>query len=95
MPVELDSLSQMRKKIFRVVAAGIKMELVRDFLSQQLFVHLLGGGRESIFIILSAINVDRVSSELCLVLARQKKWIVLVPMRDADGITENIAQQLG
>lgn len=91
MPVKLDGLAQMRKEIFRAMPAGIQMELVGDFLGEQLLMHLLRGGCESVFIILPAIDVDRLSSQLCLVLARQKEWIVLVPMRDVDGVTENIA----
>ena len=92
MPVKLDSFSKVRKKIFRIMTSAIKLELVRNFLGNQLFVHLLCGGCKSVFVLLSAINVDRLSSDLRLILPRQQKRIVLVPMRDVDGITENIAQ---
>src|SRR5256885_1215969 len=85
----------MREKIFRVMPAGIKMELVRDLLGYQLFVHLLCGGCKSVFVLLSAINVDRLSSDLRFVFARQEKWIVLVPMRNINWIAEHTAQQFG
>src|SRR5205823_2363017 len=86
---------KVRKKIFRAMASGIKVELVRDFLGNQLFVYLLCGGCKSVFVLLSAINVDRLSSELRLVFARQEKWIVLVPMRNINWIAEHTAQQFG
>ena len=95
MPVELDGLSQVRKKILRIVASGIKMELVGNSFGQELFMHLLCGGCETIFILLPAINVDCLSSDLRLVLACQKKRIVLVPVRDINWIPEYISQQLG
>src|SRR5437762_3491450 len=70
-PVKLDSFPKVRKKIFRAMPSGINVELVRDFLGNQLFMHLLCGGCKSVFVSLSTINVDRLSFELRLVFARQ------------------------
>src|SRR6185437_5281699 len=94
-PMELNGLSQMRKEVFRVVTSGIKVELVRNFLGQQLLMHLLSRGCESVFILLSTIDVDCLSSELRLVLARQKKRIVLVPVCEVNWIAKYSAKQLG
>jgi hypothetical protein len=62
--MELNGLSQMRKKIFRAVASRIKMKLMWDLLREQLLMHLLGGGCESVFILLPAINVERLTLQL-------------------------------
>ena len=73
--------------------AGIKMELVRNFLLQQLLVQLLGPSRESVFILLPAIDVDRLIPKLYLVLSQQLERIVLVPVRHIYWIAEHRAQQ--
>src|SRR4029077_5258740 len=85
----------MRKKIFRIMPTRVKVELVRNLLRQQLLVHLLCGRRKSIFVLLPAVEVDRLAPDLRLVLAGQLEWIVLVPMRNIDWITEYRTQELG
>ena len=70
MPVKLDGLSHMRKKVIQTVAARVQMKLVLDASCQQLLVHPRRAISKAVFILLSAIYVDSLRPDLDLIFSR-------------------------
>src|SRR5207248_3356844 len=92
MPVELDGLAKMRKKIFSIVTTGIQMKLMRHLFRGELLVHDFRAFCESVFILLAAVDIDELTPDLRLIFSRQLEGIVLVPMRSIYGSAEHFAQ---
>ena len=92
-PVKLNRFAHVTKKIIRIVAAGVQMKLVLHAFRQQFLVHPRGPVCKAEFILLPAVDVDGLRLDLDLIFPRQIERIVLLPMRDIDGITKNSAQQ--
>jgi len=69
-PVKLDGLAHMRKKVIRVVAARIQMELVPYAFCQQLLMHAGSAIGKAVFVLLTTVEVDSLCPDLDLIFPR-------------------------
>src|SRR5258708_1108673 len=90
--MELQRFAQVRQEIVRRVPSGVKVKLVANAFGHELFVQFAGALVEAEVILLAAVDVDCEIPELRPVLSRQHKRIVLVPVREVDGIAERSSQ---
>ena len=84
---------QMGKKIRGAMIAEIEMIFVLDPFRLKLAVQRFGSVLESVFIVASAIEIDRQALQASLILPGKRKRIVLLPVRNIDGIAEYRAQE--
>jgi|SRR6476469_389167 len=92
--MKFDCLSEMGQEILGTVPPRIEMELVSDSFGSQLFVHLVCAGVETILVLIAAVDVDGLSSQLDLVFSSKVEGIVLFPTRNINWIAEHRTQQL-
>ena len=70
------------------------MKFVPHALRLQLLVHLRGALLETEIVLLAAIDIDRLRLDLDLIFPRQGKGMVLLPVRNVDGVSEYGGQEL-
>ncbi len=90
--VKFHHLGEVGQKISEAVVAGVQMVLV---LHAQLLQFVVQGGSaffETVVVILAAVEIDSELFEGGCILAGEKKWIVGVPVRNVDRISEDIRQ---
>ena len=90
--VKFHRLGEVGQKISEAVVAGVRMVLV--FHAQLLQFVVQGGSSffETVVVILTAIEIDSELFQGGCILAGEKKWIVGVPVRNVDRISEDIRQ---
>src|SRR5580704_11412337 len=91
--MKFHDLADVCAKVGRAVIAGIEMEFVLDVLFLKLLVEDRSANLKSIFVILSAVEIDGQRADRSFIFPGQRVWIVFLPVRNVDGIAKDGSQQ--
>ena len=92
--VKFHHLGEVGQEISEAVVAGVRMVLVLHALLLQFVVQGGSAFFETVVVILAAVEIDCELFEGGCILAGQKKWIVRVPVRNVDRISEDMPPAL-
>ncbi len=90
--MKLHHLGEVGQEISEAVVAGVQMVLVLHAQLLQLFMQYGGAFFETIVVILSAVEIDGKFLQGGGIFSREQKWVVGVPVRNIDWISEDIRQ---
>ena len=91
--MKFHDLIQMREKICDAMIAGIKMICVPDRFRLKLAVQGFGSVFESVFVVASAIEINREVLQASVILSGKRERVVLLPVGEVDGVAKYRAQE--